>query len=115
MAPGHHHRTGQASRRRTPRCSRCTPGYRSPTMGLDRLFLTVRPEAVYGPARAVAPRHPSETRGSSMQSAASRAPTRAVPVDGSAAVARPTLRQLATHPDALLSLGLFGLALLPRI
>jgi 4-amino-4-deoxy-L-arabinose transferase-like glycosyltransferase len=50
-----------------------------------------------------------------MQSAAQPAPARAVPLDGSAVVARGGLRGLATHPDVLLSLGLFALALLPRI
>jgi 4-amino-4-deoxy-L-arabinose transferase-like glycosyltransferase len=32
-----------------------------------------------------------------------------------AADARPALRRLATHPDVLLSVGLFGLALVPRV
>src|SRR4051812_32058902 len=51
----------------------------------------------------------------SMQSVARPASTRTVPVDGSAAVARPLRQRLASHPDLLLSLGLFGLALLPRL
>lgn len=52
-----------------------------------------------------------------MQSAAQPASAHTVPRDGSASliVKRSGLRQFATHPDVLLSLGLLLLALLPRI
>src|SRR5215210_483881 len=50
-----------------------------------------------------------------MQSAASPTLAPAAPQAGAGADARPLLRRLAAHPDVLLSLGLFGLALLPRI
>jgi 4-amino-4-deoxy-L-arabinose transferase-like glycosyltransferase len=43
------------------------------------------------------------------------APVRALPHDGSGPGARAGLRQWATHPDVLLSVGLLVLALLPRL
>lgn len=50
-----------------------------------------------------------------MQSAASRAPARVVSPGGRTSAARPTPRRWVTHPDVVLTLSLFGLALLPRI
>jgi 4-amino-4-deoxy-L-arabinose transferase-like glycosyltransferase len=50
-----------------------------------------------------------------MQSAVSRAPAHTSSLAGSAADARPVLRRLVSHPDVLLSVGLFGLALVPRV
>src|SRR3954449_6232853 len=50
-----------------------------------------------------------------MQSAAGPTLAPAVPQAGAGADARPLLHRLAAHPDLLLSLGLFAVALLPRI
>ena len=50
-----------------------------------------------------------------MPSVVSRTPAHTSSRAGSAAGAGPVLRRVATHPDVLLSVGLFGLALVPRV